>query len=550
MRLGRATDAEAQTVAQFLHGCDRYDGERQRPLHDGPTKHHGHRTVVIDEASMLTLEDLSAVVNALDLTYVQRLILVGDPNQLPPIGPGRPFVDFVAYLRSQRVDQEEEGVSAALGQLDEEVRSVAGEPSSALQLASWFTSEPQGPGADSVLRALMSGERLNDVEVVYWESAEELRQQLLAQLERHLDLAGPDDIIGFNAALGIDARGMVPWETPDSVEHFQILSPLRMREFGAVEINRWTQRIFRAAELKSAQRPWVPSLGDENIVLRDKVIQVRNERRKAFDGSSSRREFLANGEVGIVGHGKEKWLNVHFAHRPNLTFGYRNSSDFPGGTGPLELAYALTVHKSQGSDFGLVLVVLPADLPFLKRELIYTALTRSRERLVLLVQGTDASSLFELGRPERSDTHARNTNMFGPVVRAYQQSMPYAEHLIHTTDKGHLVRSKSELVIANKLWEMRVPYEYERLYHGEVVPGLALPDFTFEALDGSVIVWEHLGMLDKPRYREDWDHKLRWYLENGFEEGRNLFITREDGGRGLQTPEIASIAERVRKELD
>ena len=68
-----------------------------------PERHRVQRTVVIDEASMLTLDDLVAVVGALDLTHVQRLILVGDPNQLPPIGPGRPFIDFVGHLEAAAV---------------------------------------------------------------------------------------------------------------------------------------------------------------------------------------------------------------------------------------------------------------------------------------------------------------------------------------------------------------------------------------------------------------------------------------------------------------
>lgn len=51
-----------------------------------------------------------------------------------------------------------------------------------------------------------------------------------------------------------------------------------------------------------------------------------------------------------MANGKAPWLNVVFAGRPNLRFGY-SSRDFPGGWGPLALAYAITVHKSQGSEF-------------------------------------------------------------------------------------------------------------------------------------------------------------------------------------------------------
>ena len=108
VRITKATaGAEAMTVAQFLWRNGRYDGVRQRPLFEGKDQHRKERTVVIDECSMLTMDDLLAVLLALDLGHVERLVLVGDPNQLPPIGVGRPFADLVARLdagRSRRPD--------------------------------------------------------------------------------------------------------------------------------------------------------------------------------------------------------------------------------------------------------------------------------------------------------------------------------------------------------------------------------------------------------------------------------------------------------------
>ena len=89
VRLSQKANASAMTVAQFLYGLGRYDGRRQRPLFDGKDRYRKEKTVVIDECSMLTIDDLFAVLMALDLAHVQRLILVGDPNQLPPIGVGR-----------------------------------------------------------------------------------------------------------------------------------------------------------------------------------------------------------------------------------------------------------------------------------------------------------------------------------------------------------------------------------------------------------------------------------------------------------------------------
>ena len=75
------------TIAQFLYHLGRYDGARQHPRFEGEnpkaTKHSGAETVVIDEASMLTMDTLQAILDGIDQTVVTRIILVGDPNQLP-----------------------------------------------------------------------------------------------------------------------------------------------------------------------------------------------------------------------------------------------------------------------------------------------------------------------------------------------------------------------------------------------------------------------------------------------------------------------------------
>jgi len=203
------------------------------------------------------------------------------------------------------------------------------------------------------------------------------------------------------------------------------------------------------------------------------------------------------------------------------------------------------VHKAQGSDFDIVFVVLPKESRLLSRELLYTALTRARDRMVLLIEGEDASLLYDFTRPERSETIRRNTNLLAPAVRARRDEVPYAEYLIHRATDGRMVRSKSELVIANLLVELDMTYEYERPLEGDFVPGRIRPDFSFETPAGDVIVWEHLGMLDARSYRDAWDWKREWYAQNGYEEGRNLFTTRDREDGGLDSHDILGVAEKV-----
>ena len=135
-------------------------------------------------------------------------------------------------------------------------------------------------------------------------------------------------------------------------------------------------------------------------------------------------------------------------------------------------------------------------------------------------------------------------------MRGSDEEIPYAEHLIHRTEKGHLVRSKSELVIANMLCQMEIDYEYERVYEGTSEPGRMRPDFSFVTPDGDLVIWEHLGLLDRPDYKHGWDWKRNWYYQNGFVGGETLFTSTEGPGRGLDSEELRSIALAIKKQIE
>src|SRR5258708_38178062 len=115
---------------------------------------------------MVTMDDLVAVLKGLDLAHVQRLILVGDPNQLPPIGVGRPFADLVASLEDalQSRDPDVAKRASCLSRLTVEVRATENTKSDTLRLASWFTREPQPVDADRVLSDLERSGSFNDLE--------------------------------------------------------------------------------------------------------------------------------------------------------------------------------------------------------------------------------------------------------------------------------------------------------------------------------------------------------------------------------------------------
>lgn len=547
--LGKKSQGEAMTVAGFLNKMKRYDSVLQKPKFSGTGKHSKERTVVIDECSMLTSDTLYAVLDALDLVHVQRVILVGDPNQLPPIGVGRPFADLIGHLEGLRASKiaKLRKKADAMGKLTVEVRTSASKPSDALRLASWYTAEYQPADADKIFSDLEQDKDFNDLSVVYWKDPDELYLKIVEVFRDHLGVKNIKDVDSFNKALGFK-DGRVDFSSPDGAENFQILSPVRMHPHGVFEINRFVQNRFRKAQPGSnAYRKM--NLGDEQIVVYDKVIQVRNQYRKSYDWGEKVQDgtYIANGEVGVCANEKSPFMNVVFAGRPGLTVGY-SGWDFPGGVGPLELAYALTVHKAQGSEFKKVFVILPKRCRPLSRELLYTALTRAKDGLVLLLEGTsDPSVLYEYMKPEKSETARRNTNLFVSAVRPEYVSIPFAEHLIHRTLKGHMVRSKSELVIANELFNLKMEYLYEQRFVGPKTNEIVLPDFMFSDPSGEPIIWEHLGMLSRDDYRESWERKREWYKKNGVALGKNLFTTEDDARGGLDSKEVVKTAKKIKK---
>ena len=261
VRLSRSTERGAHTIAQFLLSLDRYDPVRQRPLFDdGAAKSKGFKTVVIDESSMLTMDDLVAVLLALDLGAVERVILVGDPNQLPPIGVGRPFADFVGHLESLPAD---DPAKAALAQLTTEVRTFEGQESDTLRLASWFAREPQPVDADRVLSDVAEGASLNDLEIRYWQSPEQLREEILSCFVDLLGLKHTADLAGFERLLGFDDRGRATESLVERVEgSVKSQGALRKRSWGSRR-DRWASRRSHLREQRTPTRRKEPPLLSE-----------------------------------------------------------------------------------------------------------------------------------------------------------------------------------------------------------------------------------------------------------------------------------------------
>jgi hypothetical protein len=110
--------------------------------------------------------------------------------------------------------------------------------------------------------------------------------------------------------------------------------------------------------------------------------------------------------------------------------------------------------------------------------------------------------------------------------------------------KGDLVRSKSEVIVADALFRAGILYEYEKPL--DLVEGKPKsPDFTIEdAESGITYYWEHCGMLGEPGYRKRWLEKKELYLRHGIEEGKNLIVSEDNLDGSINSQRIEELIKK------
>lgn len=519
----------AKTIAQFLSKYKRYDGELQQYRLSGDYCEGLYETVILDETSMLTEEMLASTMDC--LKGVKRFILVGDHRQLPPIGAGRPFVDIVNFLKPKNIDSLFPKVGKGYTELTIK-RRQGGSQRDDLQLAEWFSGGILDPAADEIISKVLQKKNSKYLRIEHWKNESDFEKVFENVLVDELGLENIHDIATFNKSLGSsDGRYFNPNEAVDKVEDWQILSPVREKVFGVKAVNRKIHKNFRKDKITYAysKNGRIPApLGLEEIVYGDKVINISNVRRKDTSvWPAGGLNFIANGEIGVVigqfakrYQKKPIYTQVEFTSQKGYRYSFTPYEFKEDGNAPLELAYALTVHKSQGSEFGKVFLILPNPCLLLTTEMLYTALTRQKDKVIILMQG-NTFDIKELSSPIKSDTLRRITNLFTKPSIAVFENHYLEKNLIHQASDGTMLRSKSELLIYQRLLDKRLDPIYEKPLQINGVE--KLPDFTIENEEsGKIYYWEHCGMLYDDEYKKRWEAKKKWYRKNRilpYEEG-------------------------------
>jgi len=330
MRMREASGVEALTLHRLLEynpATDRFVRGPDNPLEAD--------WVVVDESSMIDMFMFHALVAA--IRPGTRLTLVGDADQLPPVGPGDPFREAI---RSG---------SVPVARLTQVFRQGDG---SSIVSAAHEIMAGRVPSSDR-----SSGSDPGDFHVVFRESAEEAADLAVALVTERIP-----------ARFGLDPR-----------QDIQVLAPMKKGSCGTDELNERIRRRLNPGvdDELAAQTPFLPG---------DRVMQTRNN----YDLD------VFNGDIGTVaGPSGDNGLLVRFDRRI-VRIPAADMDD-------LCQAFAVTVHKSQGSEFPAVVVCMHNQhFVMLRRNLLYTAVTRGRRVVVLVGSrkaiGMAAGNTMEEGR--------------------------------------------------------------------------------------------------------------------------------------------------------
>ena len=326
--------------------------------------------IVIDEMSMVDVFLMNYITKAIYMGT--KLVLVGDSNQLPAVGPGSVLRDLI------------ESAKVPTTNLDKIFRQAA--------------------QSKIVLNAhnVNKGERFITKE----ESAEQNTKDdfffIKAKMQERILLE----------LVSLTTGRLQNFGNYDFFQNMQVLTPTKKGMLGTKELNRILQEeINKEADFKNEKK-----YGDVIFREGDRVMQIKNNYDifwdKEIDGRYENSTGVFNGEIGRIERIdlSDKQMKVVFDDGKNVWYQFSELDQ-------LELAYAITIHKSQGSEFDVVIIVIPQAAPMLlTRNLLYTAITRAKKLLIVL--GEEKLVEFMI---QNIDSRQRNTGLKHQIISSLNQ---------------------------------------------------------------------------------------------------------------------------------
>lgn len=326
-RMGEATGRDASTIHRLL----------EYSYGEGGFGRNAENTlladvVIVDEMSMVDVPLMAALLRA--LTPGTRLIMVGDSDQLPSVGPGNVLRDMVDS-----------------GQIP------------VVRLTEIFRQS----GRSAIVT---NAHRINEGQMPILEGLEDFGFEPMEEQEAVIRR-----LIALNSGKAAKLGAQEP------LQDIQVLAPMKKGPLGVYNLNKRLQEALNPPAHKKKERKY----GDVVFREGDKVMQIKNDYRLAWTRSLPHQppemgEGVYNGDLGTIMSIDlyDQTLEVLFDDGRSAVYSFSMLEE-------LELAYCISIHKSQGSEFPIVLLPLLGGPPMLlNRNLLYTAVTRARHMVCIL----------------------------------------------------------------------------------------------------------------------------------------------------------------------
>ena len=324
--------------------------------------------IIVDEASMIDMFLMNYLVKA--IYKGTKLVLVGDTDQLPSVGPGSILKDIIDSNQVHTIT------------LNQIFRQAA---KSKIIVNAHRVNEGENFIGGKIKKTQIDEEQidlLDDFFYINETNQEKIQQTIISLCKGRLKLYGDYDF--FN--------------------NIQIITPTKKGKLGTKELNVLLQNELNPVEEEKKERDF----GDIKFREQDRVMQTKNNYNILWE-KENEREFkkelgngIFNGELGIIEkiNKEEKTVKVRFDDGKVATY---DNTDLD----QLEHAYAITVHKSQGSEFDVVILVASQSAPMLlTRNLIYTAMTRAKKLLIIIGPQNVVNYMIQ-----NNTTRQRNTGL-------------------------------------------------------------------------------------------------------------------------------------------
>ena len=367
-RMTEATGEEAKTLHRLLEIGSIVSEDTQNVNTNLSVAPIDADIIIVDEMSMVDIFLMNYLCKA--IYNGTKLVLVGDTDQLPSVGPGNVLKDII---------QSEKITTIVLNKI--------------------FRQAAQS-------KIIINSHRVNDGEsFITKEEINEINDKYLEDFF-YIDETNKTKIL--NQVLSLSGERLKKYGDYDFLQNIQVITPTKKGELGTKELNQLLQATVNPISETKKERKFGDSIFREG----DRVMQIKNNYEMYWERKNPLLETgsgVFNGEFGTIQkiNEKEKQIQIKFDDEKIAWYAFNELEQ-------IEHAYAITVHKAQGSEFDVVIMVIGPSAPMLlTRNLLYTGMTRAKKLLIMIGNKNIIDFMIK-----NADNKRRNTGLCYKLINS------------------------------------------------------------------------------------------------------------------------------------